>query len=162
MDQKANPTTSRRWSGWAAPWPAWDGPPRPTPGSTRPSSSHPRRRDLRLALISQLVQDQKFAEAAKEYEALDQAEPNNPDTLETGAPWSSATPPSPARAKGRRGGHLAQDARRQAQRPRHHRPGRRPAPTGRADRTRPSSSTARRRTGTHQSPVSRIHRRIPP
>ena len=41
----------------------------------------PSRRDLRLALISQLVQDQKFAEAAKEYEALDQAEPNNPDTL---------------------------------------------------------------------------------
>ncbi len=41
----------------------------------------PSRRDLRLALISQLAQDQKFAEAAKEYEALDQAEPNNPDTL---------------------------------------------------------------------------------
>ena len=41
----------------------------------------PSRRDLRLALISQLVQDQKFGEAAKEYEALDQAEPNNPDTL---------------------------------------------------------------------------------
>ena len=41
----------------------------------------PSRRDLRLALISQLVQDQKFAEAAKEYQALDQAEPNNPDTL---------------------------------------------------------------------------------
>ncbi len=41
----------------------------------------PSRRDLRLALISQLVQDQKFAEAAKEYEALDQADPNNPDTL---------------------------------------------------------------------------------
>ena len=41
----------------------------------------PSRRDLRLALISQLVQDQKFAEAAKEYEALEQAEPSNPDTL---------------------------------------------------------------------------------
>ena len=41
----------------------------------------PSRRDLRLALISQLAQDQKFAEAAKEYQALDQAEPNNPDTL---------------------------------------------------------------------------------
>ncbi len=41
----------------------------------------PSRRDLRLALISQLVQDQKFAEAAREYQALDQAEPNNPDTL---------------------------------------------------------------------------------
>jgi tetratricopeptide (TPR) repeat protein len=41
----------------------------------------PSRRDLRLALISQLVQDQKFVEAAKEYQALDQAEPNNPDTL---------------------------------------------------------------------------------
>ena len=41
----------------------------------------PSRRDLRLALISQLVGDQKFAEAARQYEAIDQAEPNNPDTL---------------------------------------------------------------------------------
>ena len=41
----------------------------------------PSRRDLRLALISQLVQDQKFAEAAAEYQALDQAEPGNPDTI---------------------------------------------------------------------------------
>ena len=41
----------------------------------------PTRRDLRLALISQLASDQKFAEAAAQYEALDQAEPNNPDTL---------------------------------------------------------------------------------
>ena len=41
----------------------------------------PTRRDLRLALISQLASDQKFAEAALQYEALDQAEPNNPDTL---------------------------------------------------------------------------------
>ena len=41
----------------------------------------PSRRDLRLALISQLVQDHKSAEAAHEYEALDRADPNNPDTL---------------------------------------------------------------------------------
>ncbi len=41
----------------------------------------PTRRDLRLALISQLNQDQKYAEAAAQYEALDQADPNNPDTL---------------------------------------------------------------------------------
>ncbi len=41
----------------------------------------PSRRDLRLALIAQLAQDQKFTEAASEYQALDQAEPNNPDTL---------------------------------------------------------------------------------
>ena len=41
----------------------------------------PSRRDLRLALISQLVQDQKFTEAAAEYQALDQAEPGNPDTI---------------------------------------------------------------------------------
>ncbi len=41
----------------------------------------PTRRDLRLALISQLVSDQKFAEAAAQYQALDQSEPNNPDTL---------------------------------------------------------------------------------
>ena len=41
----------------------------------------PTRRDLRLALISQLAGDQKFAEAAPQYQALDQADPNNPDTL---------------------------------------------------------------------------------
>ena len=41
----------------------------------------PTRRDLRLALISQLVGEQKFAEAAAQYQALDQSEPNNPDTL---------------------------------------------------------------------------------
>ena len=41
----------------------------------------PSRRELRLALIGQLAQDQKFAEAAAQYEALDKAEPNNPDTL---------------------------------------------------------------------------------
>ena len=41
----------------------------------------PTRRDLRLGLIAQLNQDQKYAEAAAQYEALDQADPNNPDTL---------------------------------------------------------------------------------
>jgi tetratricopeptide (TPR) repeat protein len=41
----------------------------------------PSRRDLRLALISQLVQDQKIAAAAAQYAELDRAEPNNPDTL---------------------------------------------------------------------------------
>ncbi len=41
----------------------------------------PTRRDLRLALIAQLAGEQKFAEAAAQYEALDQADPNNPDTL---------------------------------------------------------------------------------
>ncbi len=41
----------------------------------------PTRRDLRLALIAQLAQDQKFAEAASQYQALDMAESGNPDTL---------------------------------------------------------------------------------
>ena len=41
----------------------------------------PSRRELRLALISQLAQDQKYAEAAAQYEALDRSDPNNPDTL---------------------------------------------------------------------------------
>ena len=41
----------------------------------------PTRRDLRLALISQLAGEQKFAEAALQYQAIDQADPNNPDTL---------------------------------------------------------------------------------
>ncbi|MHB1556493.1 MAG: DUF1583 domain-containing protein [Isosphaeraceae bacterium] len=41
----------------------------------------PHRRDLRLALIAQLAQEQKYAEAAAQYEQLDRSEPNNPDTL---------------------------------------------------------------------------------
>ena len=55
----------------------------------------PTRRDLRLALISQLAGDQKFAEAAAQYEALDQSEPNNPDTLRDWGALCCATPPSP-------------------------------------------------------------------
>jgi len=41
----------------------------------------PGRRELRLALISQLTGEQKFADAAAQYQALDQSDPNNPDTL---------------------------------------------------------------------------------
>jgi predicted Zn-dependent protease len=41
----------------------------------------PSRRDLRMALIDQLVDDQKFAEAAVRYAELDKLEPNNPDVL---------------------------------------------------------------------------------
>ena len=41
----------------------------------------PSRRELRLALIEQLVQEKKFAEAAAQYEALAKAEPNNPDVV---------------------------------------------------------------------------------
>jgi tetratricopeptide (TPR) repeat protein len=41
----------------------------------------PSRRELRLALIEQLVQDRKFAEAASQYEALAKLEPNNPDVV---------------------------------------------------------------------------------
>ena len=41
----------------------------------------PSRREIRLALIEQLVQDRKFAEAAAQYEALAKLEPNNPDVV---------------------------------------------------------------------------------
>src|SRR5262249_4197982 len=41
----------------------------------------PSRRPLRQALIEQLVYEQKYAEAAAQYEAMDKADPNNPDTL---------------------------------------------------------------------------------
>ena len=41
----------------------------------------PSRRDLRLALISQLEIDKKYDEASAQYEALDRSDPNNPDTL---------------------------------------------------------------------------------
>ena len=79
----------------------------------------PTRRDLRLALISQLASDQKFAEAAAQYEALDQAEPNNPDTLrDWGALVLRDTTKPAARAQGRCRRHLAEDARPQTQRSR--------------------------------------------
>ncbi len=54
----------------------------------------PSRRDLRLALIAQLVQDQKFALAAAEYQALDAADPNNPDTLRD---WGALVLKDPSR-----------------------------------------------------------------
>ena len=41
----------------------------------------PSRRDLRLALIEQLAQEKKFAEASAQYEALVKAEPGNPDLV---------------------------------------------------------------------------------
>ncbi len=41
----------------------------------------PSRRDLRLAFIEQLIDDQRYPEALDQYAALDKAEPNNPDVL---------------------------------------------------------------------------------
>lgn len=41
----------------------------------------PSRKDLRHAIIDQLVYDHKFAPAVQQYELLDKQEPNNPDTL---------------------------------------------------------------------------------
>src|SRR5262245_60146595 len=41
----------------------------------------PTRRELRQAMIDQLVHEQKFGDAIAQYEAMDKAEPNNPDTL---------------------------------------------------------------------------------
>lgn len=41
----------------------------------------PSRKDLRLALVGQLLADQKFAEAADQYRAMDEASPNDPDVL---------------------------------------------------------------------------------
>ncbi len=41
----------------------------------------PSRRDLRLALIGQLLNDAQYHEAVQQYEQLDKHEPNNPDTL---------------------------------------------------------------------------------
>ena len=41
----------------------------------------PTKKELRHALISQLVYEQKYAEAIAQYELLDKHEPNNPDTL---------------------------------------------------------------------------------
>ncbi len=41
----------------------------------------PSRRELRQALIEQLVFEQKYGDAAAQYEAMDKVDPNNPDTL---------------------------------------------------------------------------------
>ncbi|MHB1558457.1 MAG: tetratricopeptide repeat protein, partial [Isosphaeraceae bacterium] len=54
----------------------------------------PGRRDLRLALIAHLAQEKRLAEAAAQYEQLDRAEPNNPDTLKD---WGNLVLSDPAR-----------------------------------------------------------------
>lgn len=41
----------------------------------------PSRKELRIAFIEQLVDDQRYAEAGQQYELLDKADPNNPDYL---------------------------------------------------------------------------------
>ncbi len=41
----------------------------------------PSRRELRLAFIEQLVDDQRYSDALTQYAALDKADPNNPDYL---------------------------------------------------------------------------------
>ncbi len=41
----------------------------------------PTRRELRVALIEQLAQERRYADAAVQYEALAKAEPNNPDVV---------------------------------------------------------------------------------
>src|SRR4029079_11086203 len=41
----------------------------------------PSRKELRLAFIEQLVDDQRYGEAIKQYVELDKADPNNPDYL---------------------------------------------------------------------------------
>ncbi len=41
----------------------------------------PSRKELRIAFIDQLVDDQRFAEATQQYELLDKSDPNNPDYL---------------------------------------------------------------------------------
>ncbi|MCI0457302.1 MAG: tetratricopeptide repeat protein, partial [Gemmataceae bacterium] len=41
----------------------------------------PTRRELRQALLEQLVAEQKYGEAAAQYEAMDKHDPDNPDTL---------------------------------------------------------------------------------
>ncbi|HUE70745.1 MAG TPA: DUF1583 domain-containing protein [Pirellulaceae bacterium] len=41
----------------------------------------PSRKELRLAFIQQLVDDQRYADAIGQFELLDQSEPNNPDFL---------------------------------------------------------------------------------
>ena len=41
----------------------------------------PSRRELRLALVEQLVQEKKFGAAAAQYEAMAKTDPNNPDVI---------------------------------------------------------------------------------
>ena len=122
----------------------------------------PTRRDLRLALISQLAADQKFAEAAAQYEALDQAEPNNPDTLRD---WGALVLRDTAKPAPERKAAAAAIWRKmlvpKPNDPVTHRTGRRPVAPGRADRRRPGPLQQGRRARPRQPPVSRIYRRIP-
>ena len=119
----------------------------------------PTRRDLRLALISQLASDQKFAEAAAQYEALDQAEPNNPDTLRDWGPLllRDTAKPAPER-KAAAAAIWKKMLIAKAQRPGQHRSGRRPVAPGRIDRRCTGPLQKGCRTGSGQSSISRIYR----
>ena len=65
----------------------------------------PTRRDLRLALISSSTRTRNSPRPPRSTQALDQAEPNNPDTLrDWGALVLRDTAKTPSRAQGRRGG----------------------------------------------------------
>ncbi len=76
----------------------------------------PGRRDLRLALIGQMAAEQKYAEAAAQYEALDRVRAQQPrHAPRLGHPGDAGRQPARGRAEGRRGGDLAEAARDQAQ-----------------------------------------------
>jgi tetratricopeptide (TPR) repeat protein len=59
----------------------------------------PSRKDLRVAFIEQLVDDQRYAEAVQQYAELDKAEPNNPDYLRD---WGKLTLRDSSRPKEQR------------------------------------------------------------
>ncbi|MBX6312290.1 MAG: tetratricopeptide repeat protein [Isosphaeraceae bacterium] len=59
----------------------------------------PSRKELRLALVEQLVQERKFAEAAAQYEALAKIEPNNPDYIRE---WGRLLLKDPAKPEAQR------------------------------------------------------------
>ena len=62
-------------------WPGRPACPRPSEWLEKALKLAPSRKELRLAFIEQLVDDQRYAEAIQQYAALDKAEPNNPDYL---------------------------------------------------------------------------------
>ena len=122
----------------------------------------PGRRDLRLALIGQLAQDQKYAEAAAQYELLDRAEPHNPDTLKD---WGNLVLRDPSRPAARTesggGRDLAEAAGGEPERCRHDGPGGRPAAPGRDAGRRAGTVPQGDRSGPREPAIPRIPGRVP-
>ena len=158
---RRRPTTSRRWPGWAGRSPAQGRAAEARTWLDRAVKLAPSRKELRLALIDQLVHERKFAEAAAQYEAISQADPNNPDVVrDWGRLLLRDTVAARSRAEAGRRGRLEPAARGAAARPGNRGPGGRPVPPGGVQRRGDRPLREGGRAGARLAAVSRVPGRV--